>query len=110
MWRMAYLIEIPVDGGGRLVVQVAEEDLPGNLVPASRREIVARAEQSLEKALEQLKPGVRAVLDQMASLGPDQVEVEFGVILGAETGIVVAKGTSEVHFTVSLTWKRPDAA
>jgi hypothetical protein len=106
---MAYLIEVPVDGGGRLVVQVDEDDLPGDLVPASRGEIVARAEQSLENALEQLKPGVRAVLDQMASLGPDEVAVEFGVILGAEAGIVVAKGSSEVHFTVNLTWKRRDA-
>lgn len=106
---MAYLIEVPMDGGGRIVVQVAEEDLPGGLALASRRpgEIIARAEESLEKALDQVKPAVRSVLDTMASLGPDQVVVEFGLVLGAETGVVVAKGTSEVHFTVNLTWNRP---
>jgi hypothetical protein len=107
---MAYLIEVPVDGGGRLVVQVAEDDLPGGLALASLRpgEIVARAEESLEKALDHVKPAVRAVLDQMTSLGPDEVVLQFGVVLGAQTGVVVAKGTSEVHFTVSLTWRRPE--
>jgi len=33
--------------------------------------------------------------------------VEFGLTLGAETGVVVAKGTSEMHFAVTLGWKRP---
>jgi hypothetical protein len=108
---MMYLIEFQVDGGGRLVVQVAEDDLPGGLALASLRpgEIVARAEESLEKALDHVKPAVQAVLDQMTSLGPDEVVVQFGVVLGAETGVVVAKGTSEVHFTVGLTWKRPES-
>jgi hypothetical protein len=105
---MTYLVEVPVDGGGRLVVQVGEDDLPGELALASLRpgEIVARAEESLETALAEVKPAVRAVLDQLASLGADEVAVEFGVVLGAETGVVVAKGTTEVHFTVGVTWRR----
>lgn len=41
-------------------------------------------------------------------MAPDEVTVEFGIKLGAETGIVVAKGSTEVHFTVTLCWKRPD--
>jgi hypothetical protein len=108
---MTYLIEVPVDGGGRLVVQVAEQDLPGGLVLASLRpgEIVARAQESLEKALAQVRPAVRAVLDQMTALGPDEIAVEFGVLLGAGADIVIAKGTSEVHFTVGLTWNRPES-
>jgi hypothetical protein len=32
--------------------------------------------------------------------------VEFGLTLGAETGVVVAKGTSEMHFAVTLDWKQ----
>jgi hypothetical protein len=41
---MAYLVEVPVDGGGRLVVRVDEDDLPGGLTLASLRpgQIVAR--------------------------------------------------------------------
>lgn len=105
---MAYLIEVPVEGGGHLVVQASDEDLPGDLVLAARPgEIAARAGQSLEQALDQLKPAVRAIRGRLAAMAPDQVTVEFGIVLGAETGVIVAKGTAEVHFTVSLSWSRP---
>ena len=40
----------------------------------------------------------------------DEVAVGFGLVLGAETGVVVAKGTGEVHFSVTLTWKCPGEA
>jgi hypothetical protein len=32
--------------------------------------------------------------------------VEFGLTLTAETGVVVAKGSAEVHFTVTLAWSK----
>jgi len=32
------------------------------------------------------------------------MSVEFGLSVTAETGVVVAKGGTEVHFTVTLTW------
>jgi Trypsin-co-occurring domain 1 len=105
-----YLIEVPVEGGGRLVVQVSGTELPGDLQLAARPgEVVARARQSLEQALDQIKPAVRVVLDRLVAMSPDEVSVEFGLTLGAETGIVVAKGTSEMHFAVTLNWKRPRA-
>ncbi|MGH4007771.1 MAG: CU044_2847 family protein [Pseudonocardiaceae bacterium] len=107
-----YLIEVPVDGGGRLLVQVSEAGLPGELQLASARpgEVVARARQSLEQSLDLIKPAVRAVLDRLVAMSPDEVRVEFGLTLGAETGVVVAKGTSEMHFAVTLAWKRPGSA
>jgi hypothetical protein len=107
-----YLIEVPVDGGGRLLVQASDAELPGDLQLAAVRpgEVVARARQSLEQALEEIKPAVRAVLDRLVATSPDEMTVEFGLILGAETGVVVAKGSAEMHFAVTLTWKRPGSA
>lgn len=107
-----YLIEVPVEGGGRLLVQASDAELPGDLQLASARpgEVVARARQSLEQALDQIKPAMRAVLDRLVAMSPDEASVEFGLTLGAETGVVVAKGTSEMHFAVTLTWKRPGSA
>jgi hypothetical protein len=86
-----YLIEVPVEGGGCLLVQVSDAELPG----------------ALELALDQIKPAVRAVFDGLVAMSPDEMSVEFGLTLGAETGLVVAKGTSEMHFAVTLGWKRP---
>jgi len=40
---MAYVIEMPVEGGGLLRVQGPEEDVPADLEPAPRREPSAQA-------------------------------------------------------------------
>jgi hypothetical protein len=104
---MTYLVEVPIETGGRLLVQASEEDLPVGLELAARRpsEILAHAAQPLEQALDELRPAVEAVRSRLSAMAPDEVTVEFGIVLGAETGVVVAKGTTEVHFTVTLTWK-----
>jgi hypothetical protein len=104
---VTYLIDIPVDGGGRLLVQAPDDAVRGDLEMAAVQPgaVIARVGQSLEQALDQIKPAVLAVRDRLASMAPDEVTVEFGLMLGAETGIVIAKGSSEVHFTVKLTWQ-----
>ena len=104
---MSYLIEVPVDGGGRLLVQASDDDLPGHLELAALRpgEVVTRAAESLESALDQVRPAMQAIVSRLTALSPDEVAVEFGMLLSAETGVVIAKGTAEVHFTVTLTWK-----
>jgi hypothetical protein len=75
-----YLIEVPVEGGGRLLVQVSDAELPGDLKLDSARpgEVAARARQSLEQALDQIKPAIRAVLDRLVAMSLDEVSVEFG--------------------------------
>ena len=107
---MAYVIEVPVDAGGRLLVQASEDDLPGGLELAALRpgEVVARASESVEAAVDQIKPAVDAMASKLKAMAADEVAVEFGVVLGAETGAVIAKGTAEVHFTVTLTWQRAE--
>jgi hypothetical protein len=67
---------------------------------------VARAEESLESALDQIKPAIRAVVRRLRAMSPDEMTVEFGILLGAETGVIIAKGTAEVHFDVTLTSRR----
>ena len=107
---MAYVIEVPVEAGGRLLVQATGDELPGELELASLRpgEVVARARESVEAAFDQVKPAVEAVAGRLKAMAADEVAVEFGIVLGAETGAIIAKGTAEVHFTVTLTWKRGD--
>jgi hypothetical protein len=103
---MAYVIEVPVGDGGVLRVQATDEELPAGLELAALRpgEVVARVGESLDAALEQLRPAVATIRRQLDALAPDEVGVEFGIVLGAETGVVVAKGTTEAHFTISLKW------
>ncbi len=108
---MAYLVEIPVEGGGQLRVQASEEELAGALELAAVRpgEVAVRARESLEHALDDLKPAISATVKRLRALAPDEMSVEFGLVLTAESGAIIAKGSAEVHFTVALTWKRSEA-
>jgi hypothetical protein len=92
------------DGEGVLRVQSAENDL--SLVPASSvSKTVEKAKDTLEDAIGAIMPALSVVTGKLRKLSPDELTVEFGLVLGAESGVVVAKGHGEVHFTVTLGWK-----
>lgn len=109
---MAYLVEIPVDGGGVLRVQGSEDDIPDGLDLAARTGrgglVILQAKESVQAALDEIRPAITATAARLRSMAADEVTVEFGLLLGVEGSAVVAKGKGEVHFTVTLTWKRPD--
>ena len=105
------MIEVPVEGGGRLLVQAGPEAAAG-LEPATRGVgmTIARAKESVQAAMDQIKPGLKIVLDHLKDMAADEVGVEFGVVLGAEVGAIIAKGSAEAHFTVTLAWKKAGPA
>jgi hypothetical protein len=103
---MVNVIEFPLDNGGMLGVQAVDADVLPGPVLASRGEQLLKASESLEQSLQHIVPALTAVTNRLHALSPDQLSVEFGLILTAETGVVVAKGGAEVHFTVSLAWSR----
>ena len=43
---------------------------------------------------------------QVVASAPEHFTVEFGVKLGGETGIILAKGTAEVNLKITMTWDR----
>ena len=104
---MAYLVEVPVEGGGRLVVEAGPSLLPSGLELASSRpgEIVARARESLEESLDQIQPALAALADRLRAMAPEEFTVEFGLAFGAEVGLFLASGKGEVHLNVTLSWK-----
>ena len=106
---MAYLLSLPVEADGKniLVVEVDRTEVPDDLDLASRvsGEAVVRAQVTLEEALEKLKPSLQRVVHLLKELTPDEAVLEFGLKLGGETGVIIAKGTAEVNFTVRMSWK-----
>lgn len=102
---MTFLMEVPVEAGGRLVVEVRDSDLPDGLQPVGPGVVLTRAARSLEAAIDDVRPALQVMLDRLRALAPTEVEVEFGLVLTAEAGVVVAKGGGEVHFAVTLIWK-----
>jgi hypothetical protein len=107
---VAVLVEVPVEDGTVLIVEADRQDLPGGLVLAAAPkpgEVAARATRSLGEALEQLEPTLRTIKDRLLAHAPTHFSVEFGVKLGGETGVILAKGTAEVNLKMTMTWDRP---
>ena len=48
---------------------------------------------------------LRAIGDA-AGNPPDEVQVEFGLILSAEAGAILAAASATANYKVTMTWKR----
>ncbi|WP_250284757.1 MULTISPECIES: CU044_2847 family protein [unclassified Frankia] len=101
------LMEVPLESGGMVLVEVDRREVPGELQLASDDPgtVAARARRALESSLADLAPAVRSIWQGLRDIAPDEFTVEFGVNVGGETGLIIAKGTAEVNFTVSMTWR-----
>ncbi|MCW1100075.1 hypothetical protein OJ963_40510 [Streptomyces sp. RS2] len=92
--RQLMLVEFPL---GRGVRQVA-------LGPA---DLVRRSEEAVDAAMGAIRSMAQRVGDTVSGLPlrPDQVEVEFGITLDAESGALIAKAAAGASLTVRLTWE-----
>ncbi|MFE5894858.1 CU044_2847 family protein [Streptomyces sp. NPDC056462] len=106
---MAYVGEMLLDGGQVVLLEVADNGTAG-VQRVSRGGAVAGAAETLQQALGRVRPALGAVLDGTRALPrpPESVTVEFGITLSAEAGVVVARGSTEAHFAVSMQWTNPD--
>jgi hypothetical protein len=97
-------------GGGLddvVVFEVDRGEVADDLVLASSEpgKVAARARLTLEDALTSLKPSLAKIVHVLREIAPDEATVEFGLKMGGETGVIIAKGTAEVNFKVCMSWK-----
>jgi uncharacterized protein (DUF1786 family) len=106
---VSYLLGVPVGAGTDDVVvfEVDRSEVPDDLVLASAEpgKVAARARMTLEEALADVKPSLVKIVDVLRGMTPGEMTVKFGVKMGGETGVIIAKGTAEVNFTVTMSWK-----
>jgi hypothetical protein len=105
---VAYLLEVRLASGERLIAEVDPDEVDSaDLVLASPDpgKVAARAKDTLERSLEELRPALSAVLGKLREAAPSELNVQFGIKLGGEAGVILAKGTTEVNFVVTMTWK-----
>jgi len=107
---MAELAQFPLNGGGVLVVEVEPSDSPiKRVMRGGTAEVaIATANATFESALQTVRCAAEGILHQLRSLAepPDEVAVEFGVKMNAETGAIIAKASTEANFKINLTWKK----
>ena len=104
---MTELLEFKTDQGGSLLVEVE-----GPRGPATRggrtAEAVVEAGASLEQLLARLGPAMRGIVAQLRETAewPDEVELEFGVKLSADSNVIIARAAGEANFRIALKWAR----
>jgi Trypsin-co-occurring domain 1 len=110
---MAELAQFPLNGGGVLVVEVDPADSASRRVMrgSGPEAAMATASATFESALQTVRCAAEGILHQLRSLAepPDEVAVEFGVKMNAETGAIIAKASTEANFKINLTWKKAPA-
>ncbi|MGB5768977.1 MAG: CU044_2847 family protein [Crocosphaera sp.] len=107
---MAHLVEFTSDEG-TVYIEV-DEKLP---VPKRKPEdklisqkygIEIKAKNKFEEALDGIKPVANAIIKKVNSLNEpaSEVQVKFGVKMSAELGAIIASGSGEVNYEITLKW------
>ena len=100
------LLEFKTETGESLLVEVAEPS--GGAVTRGGRtaEAVVEAGASLEQVLGRLGPAMKGIVSQIreAAERPDEVEIEFGVKLSADSNVIIARAGGEANFRIALKW------
>src|SRR5215467_11014020 len=111
---MRRLVEFPLTQGGSLLVEV-NEPLEGPVsrgLGKDRSSLVEEADKTFEDATAAVTPAARSLIARLRSIDdpPDEVAIQFGVQLSAQTGAFIASVAAEANFTVSMTWRHSGAA
>jgi hypothetical protein len=106
---MKRIVEFPLENGTSLQVEINENESSGVTRAARFDGSIEKAQSTLEKSLEKVKPAAQFILQQLRSLSdtPDEIEVSFGLKLSAEAGIVLAAGVGmEANYAITLKWAK----
>jgi hypothetical protein len=104
---MRRLVEFELENGETILVEVEEPDA-GGLERASAADVVVRARQSFAQALDKVQPLASAIVKTVTAMSdpPDELQVEFGLKLSAEAGVILTCAGMEANYTLTLTWRR----
>src|SRR3954463_9359520 len=64
-----------------------------------------RVIEQVKAAVEPAVQSARAVLERARAMGPDEVEVKFGIKVSGTATWLVAKAATEGNFEITMTWK-----
>ncbi|SDC50775.1 CU044_2847 family protein [Streptomyces prasinopilosus] len=107
---MTEYIKFDLEDGGQVLVQPAAGS--GVQLTSRTGDAVNRASAAFGSALAGVRKAANEALAEFRRMaeGPESIEIEFGVVLNAESGAVIAKTGMEGHLKVTLSWRRTESA
>ena len=105
---MKRLVEFPLEGGGGVLVEIDEASAGPTMrgLGKDRTTVAERADKTFEEATATVIPAADSLLARLrAAHDPaDEISIEFGVQLNAQTGAFIASAAVGANFKVSMTW------
>jgi Trypsin-co-occurring domain 1 len=103
--KMADFVEVPIPGGGSLLVEVTES--VDEVVRAGRlHDLADSATESFESALDRVARAAEAARHRLKKLEPSETTVEFAIKLASEAGVVVASTSLEANLKIQMRWTK----
>jgi hypothetical protein len=103
------LVDFPLEQGGSILVEVDEVSAGPAMrgLGKDRPTITDRTNQTFEEATATVVPAASGLLSRLrAAHDPaEEISIEFGVQLSAQTGAFIASAAVEANFRVSMTWR-----
>jgi hypothetical protein len=101
--------EITTSDGEPILVQFSEARGMQPVAPLDGAELAQRSAEALDKAMDTIRQMADRVISTIQEIQvtdrPTEVEVEFGLVLDAEAGVLVARVAGQAGFKVKLVWK-----
>jgi hypothetical protein len=101
---MTELVRIPFGDGGSILVETAEPT-DGPVRAGRAGDAVRELRETLHDLLQPVTETAEILLEHLAKAKPDELEVEFGIDLSAEAGVVITKARAGANVKVKLKWK-----
>lgn len=107
---MKSIVEFPLKQGGSVLVEV-DRSAAGPTMRGLGRDtpsLAERTDKTFEEATSAVIPAVHSLMARLSSIDnlPEEIGVEFGVQLSAQTGAFIAAVAAGANFKVSMTWRR----
>lgn len=106
---MKRLVEFPLEQGGSVLVEIDEAPAGPTMrgLGKDRPSVAERTDKTFEEATATVVPAARSLLARLRAHDDpaDEISIEFGVQLSAQTGAFIASAAVEANFKVSMTWR-----
>lgn len=102
---MKRIVPFELADGTTIMVEVDEPD-SGGAIRAGGQEKFDGHPRNFEEAMKQIQSATESAIKHLLSLSlrPESFDMEFGFNLSAQFGAVIAKGTAEATYKVTLHW------
>ena len=103
---MNHIVEFESDSGPILIE--IDDNSAGGLTKINRSDEPVKSSKRFEEAIDLLKRVAKIVVSKTSEIvqGPDEFSVELGLAFKAETGVVIAKASTEGNLKVTMKWNK----